>query len=282
MSHIISVGEFTVTALADGASYLPPLFYPGADFSAEPHLLDADGTFHIRCGAFLIQGGARTILVDAGVGPTRMPFPADLTAAAGLTDPPEFLVSGGGLPDSLAAAGVDPAAVTAVVLTHLHLDHIGWVAPEGKPFFPHAEVYYGAADWAALITPAAPDDPARIIMETAAAAGILRPLDAPAVEIVPGIVARHTPGHTPGSYVVSVSSQGERALLTGDVIQHPGQLTDAGISFLNDVDIAQATRARAGLLTGVAGQDVTLATAHLDQPIFRRVTADNRWVAAPE
>jgi glyoxylase-like metal-dependent hydrolase (beta-lactamase superfamily II) len=272
MTTSITVGTMRITALNDGTSHLPPMMYPGLDFDAHPELLENDGTYHIPVGCFLIQSDAFTILVDAGIGPADIPFPADLAAAAGLSPPPEFIAEGGKLPDELAAAGVAPEDVTTVFLTHLHGDHVGWVAPGGTLFFPNAEVVYGAADWDALIAPAPADDPARIGMEAAKAAGSLRAIDATTVEIAPGVTALHTPGHTPGHYAVRVTSDGEEADLLGDAVHHALQLTDTGISFLSDVDAEHALQTREDLFALVAGTEVAIGMAHHPGLDFQRIT----------
>jgi hypothetical protein len=91
MTRSINVGDITITALNDGVSHMPPMMYPGLDFAAHTDLLEDGGTYDIPAGCFLIQGDAFTILVDAGIGPANIPFPADLAGAAGLTPPPEFI-----------------------------------------------------------------------------------------------------------------------------------------------------------------------------------------------
>ncbi|MFJ4926660.1 MBL fold metallo-hydrolase [Streptomyces sp. NPDC088736] len=271
MTTSLRLGDITVTALNDGTSHVPPMFYPGLDFTAHPGLLREDGTYHIPSGGFLVQGEGFTVLVDAGTGPLSMPFPAELAAAAGLDPAPASIADGGALPGALRAAGVAPEDVTTVFLTHLHADHVGWVAPGGKVYFPRAEVVYGAADWDALITPAPADDPARIVMEGARAAGVLRPVDGPAVRIAPGVVAHHAPGHTPGHYVVRITAGGQEVCLLGDAVHHPLQLDDTGISFLFDSDAAQALRTREELLVRLAEHDVAVGTAHFPNPHFQRV-----------
>jgi glyoxylase-like metal-dependent hydrolase (beta-lactamase superfamily II) len=278
MSNVVTSGDFTITAVDDGEGHLPPPFFPGADFTAHPGQLHEDGTYHNRIGAYLVQGRGQTVLVDAGMGQDNVPFPAAL--AAGLPNPPEFLATAGRLPDSLAAAGVKPEDVTAIVLTHLHRDHIGWVVQDGRLFFPHAEVYYGAADWDALIAPAEPDDPARLIMEFARNAGVLRPLTTPSAQIAPGITALHAPGHTPGSYIVKVSSASEAVHLVGDVIEHPLQLTENDISFILDLDKDLAATTREELFGTILNERSTLAAAHMADPVFRHITTDREWAPA--
>jgi glyoxylase-like metal-dependent hydrolase (beta-lactamase superfamily II) len=81
-------------------------------------------------GGFLLRSGDRTILVDAGLGPNI-----------------DIVETRGKLFDSLADLGVTPEQITDVVLTHLHLDHVGWVAPAGEPTFTHARHHCHRADY---------------------------------------------------------------------------------------------------------------------------------------
>lgn len=275
MTTSIQVGTMKITALNDGESHMPPMLYPGLDFDAHPELLESDGTYHIPGACYLIQGEGVTVLVDAGSGPDSIPFPAELAAAAGLAPAPEFIAVGGRLPGRLAALGVTPEDVTTVFLTHLHGDHVGWVAPGGKPFFPNAEVVYGAADWDALIAPAPAEDPARITMEAAKDAGVLRAIEAPAVEIAPGVTAHHTPGHTPGHYAVRVASGGQEVYLLGDAVHHPLQLNDTGISFLFDADAPHALRTREELLARFAGSGAAVGISHFPGLAFQRVSVQD-------
>jgi glyoxylase-like metal-dependent hydrolase (beta-lactamase superfamily II) len=157
--HQIAVGSYIITGLSDGLSRLPPMFFPGLDPCQHDSGLDADGTVHIPTGCFLIRGAGRTILVDAGLGPLALPYPEGMPTAkiAGLPTPP--LSEGGQLPDQLRRIGCDPSQVDTVVLTHLHGDHIGWIAPEGSAYFADADVLLGAPDWDSLVAPANPKFP---------------------------------------------------------------------------------------------------------------------------
>jgi glyoxylase-like metal-dependent hydrolase (beta-lactamase superfamily II) len=269
LSTVIDVGGIKVSALNDGEVHLPPMYYPGLDFGAHPELLQADGTYHIPVGCFLIQAADLAVLVDAGLGPSSIPFPGDIAAKAGLTDPPESVAAGGLLPGALAAAGVAPADITTVFLTHLHADHIGWVAPGGVLIFPNAVVMCGAVEWETPpIAPAPGELEGRRGLAVARAAGVLRLIDAAIVELAPGISAHHSPGHTPGLYVVSVSSDGETAYLLGDVVHHPLQLNDTGISFLSESQPERALRAREELLTALQGRNVSIRHGPLPGPGF--------------
>ncbi|WP_410618546.1 MBL fold metallo-hydrolase [Amycolatopsis sp. cmx-8-4] len=88
---------------------------------------------HVPIGAFLVRGQGRTILVDTGFGPRETGFPHGVTPAAG--DPTQPMGEGGDLLAALAKAGTAPEDVDTVFVTHLHSDHVGWLAPEGTPAF---------------------------------------------------------------------------------------------------------------------------------------------------
>jgi len=276
LSTVIDVGGIKVSALNDGEVHLPPMYYPGLDFGAHPELLQADGTYHIPVGCFLIQAGDLTVLVDAGLGPSSIPFPGDIAAAAGLTDPPESIAAGGLLPGALAAVGVAPADISTVFLTHLHADHIGWVAPGGVLFFPNAVVMCSAVEWETPpVAPAPGELEGRRGLAVARTAGVLRPIDAATAELAPGVSAHHSPGHTPGHYVVRVSSHGETAYLLGDVVHHPLQLNDQGISFLSEAEPERALRAREELLTALQGRNVSIGMTHFPGLDFQQITTAN-------
>jgi glyoxylase-like metal-dependent hydrolase (beta-lactamase superfamily II) len=268
--NAVTAGAISITAINDGDSHLPPLFYPGLDFACHPGQLAGDGTHHIPTGCFLIQGPGYNVLVDAGIGPSPIPFPQDLAGPAGLRQPPRYIAEGGRLPDGLAALGVSPADVTTVFLTHLHPDHIGWVAPGGAPYFPRAEVVYGAADWP-LVEALPAGDPGRRGLEAARDAGVLRPIAGARVSIAPGVTAVHSPGHTPGHYTLRVGSGADEVVLSGDAIQHPLQLNDQGIYFLSDADRREALATRELILSEAARGGAAVGASHFPGLRFRRI-----------
>jgi hypothetical protein len=71
LSRVIDVGGIKVSALNDGEVHLPPMYYPGLDFGAHPELLQADWTYHIPVGCFLIQAEDLTVLTSALSGRAR-------------------------------------------------------------------------------------------------------------------------------------------------------------------------------------------------------------------
>ena len=281
MSKRLMVGDIEIVALSDGMSRLPQMFFPGLDFAAHPEVLHHDGTVHIPTGCFLIRTSSRTILVDAGLGPMNIEYPEGMpTASTGAGQPTPFLAEGGLLPSALADAGCPSAEVDTVFLTHLHTDHVGWVAPDGKPHFENASVVYGAADWEPLVGAAPEGDPGRRSMEAAASANRLEPIDGDMVPVAPGVTARHAPGHTPGHYVLIISSGVDRAYLLGDAVQCPLQLTETDISFLTDVDASLASRTREALFRELEEQQTAIGMDHFPGLEFQRILtgAGRRWV----
>ncbi|MDR2985921.1 MAG: MBL fold metallo-hydrolase [Nocardiopsaceae bacterium] len=283
MSRVIDIGGIRITALNDGTVRLPPMYYPGLDFAVHPELVESDGTYHLPIGSFLIQADGATILVDAGIGPRSIPFPADIANAAGLEHPPADIATGGLLPEALAAAGVVPADITAVFLTHLDADHVGWIAVDDALFFPDAEVVCSAIDLAVPPGSAPGEAEGRAGLAVAQGAGQLRPVDAAAVELAPGVTARHAPGHTPGHFIVVVSARGQEARMFGDAVHHPLQLNDTGISFLLESDPGHALRTREALLADAQDRGVWVNMAHFPGLAFHRISVERgqrRWVPA--
>lgn len=250
----MAVGEIEVIALNDGVARLPQAFYRNLDFAAHPELLAADGRVHIPIGCFLIRAGGRTVLVDAGMGPVENEW-----------------ARGGALPAALAAVGVAPADIDSVVCTHLHIDHIGWLWHDDRPWFPNATVRFGAADWEQLVEQAPDGDRGAAMMRALEAAGRLEPVDGDLVALAPGVTARHTPGHTLGHLAFVLASGDQRAYLLGDAVECPLQLAEPDLSVLSDIDPALAARTREALWREVEGSATLVGAAHFSDLRFGRV-----------
>lgn len=168
----------------------------------------------------------------------------------------------GRLPDALAAAGIAPADVEAVVLTHLHEDHAGWASGiDGEPFFPAARYIVQRAEVAALDRADPVWDwtvaPLRASGRLHEVDGVHRP--------APGITLLPTPGHTPGhqSVLVDQGAGARDVVVTGDVLVHAVQLGDPAVPYSHERDRRTARASREDLLALARRRGALLATAHL-------------------
>src|SRR5262245_10428121 len=183
------VGDRRVRGVADGIFTMTEGFMnvPGIQRQFE----NDEGRADLPVGSFVVDG-EQTVLVDAGVGPFGV----------------EGLV-GGNLLDELAAIGVRPGDVDVIALTHLHLDHDGWVATrDAGVTFPNATIHLGRGDYERFVVN---DPPDRFTMARHKKTAFAELFDAGRVElvddtteIVPGVVLLPTPGHTPGHLAVAV------------------------------------------------------------------------------
>ncbi|MFF5767671.1 MBL fold metallo-hydrolase [Streptomyces tanashiensis] len=267
MPPSLQVGPYTVTALADGAG---PFFssrseaFPDATTEQwaaadrlDPGARDPDGRWWLQFRAFAIRSSQGVTLVDAGIGP------ADSPAASWAPVPGE-------LPASLAAAGIEPAEVDTVVLTHLHTDHVGWAVVGGaqaRPFFPNAEYLLQRAELDA-IDEVNPHLRSRVI-DPLRKTGQLRLLDGE-TSLRRGERVLATPGHTPGHQSVLVASRRELVAVTGDLLVHAIQLLHPELAYAHEKDPAQARASRERVLRRRNGDTLYLATPHLTEPFLAR------------
>jgi glyoxylase-like metal-dependent hydrolase (beta-lactamase superfamily II) len=248
-----TLGPTAVVALQDGeGTFFQPReeAFPQVDAELwaraderDPGAVTADGQWLLRFRCFAVRHGDHVTLVDAGIGP------ADALSASWAPVP-------GRLPEELAAAGIDPAAVDTVVLSHLHTDHIGW-AVVGTPYFPNATYLLQRADVRALGRPELEDRLFAPLEQT----GQLRLVEGD-IPIAAGVTAIATPGHTPGHQSVLIEYGEQQLLITGDLLVHAVQLVAPDTRYLHEMEPETARNSRTKLLK----PGITLATPHLSEP----------------
>jgi glyoxylase-like metal-dependent hydrolase (beta-lactamase superfamily II) len=262
------VGSLKVLALLDATG---PFFLdrdaaiPAATAQAwraarrlDPGAFGREGTWNLAFRCYAIRGrGARTALVDTGIGPQRS------TSTAWMPVP-------GALPHQLGVAGIDRADVDAVVLTHLHEDHCGWsVGTDGRPVFPNATYLVQRQEVAAL---SHQDEAFTHLIDPLMRAGQLQQVEERLRLLPHGRVSSDTvtlvptPGHTPGHQSVVVDGGDDQLVVTGDVLVHAVQLVDPATGYVFEHDQTLARESRAALLADASTRRAVLATAHLTQP----------------
>jgi glyoxylase-like metal-dependent hydrolase (beta-lactamase superfamily II) len=256
------IGDLEILPVIDSvAVYDPRLQYKKSDEAWETHkdLLTPDGKLEAAMGGFLIRNRSndRIAIVDLGLGKATM---------MGQGGQAKML-------ESLAALGYRPDDVTDIIFTHLHLDHIGWASVDGQPTFKNATYRCHQADWDHWVTGQERRREYHLATQRdlmKPAAGQLETWTGDAA-LLPGIDARHVPGHTPGNSILVLSHGAERAMLIGDVVHCPMELVDDEWEGYADVDPVAAKAAKNALAREIEGSDIPVAAAHFGGLQFGRL-----------
>ena len=260
------VGDIRLTMIADGYHRCDPTrTFVGsteADWDAHRHLLDARGRVVMTMGALLAElPDGRRVLFDLGFG-ARTVILEDLAM--------EFW--GGRLLSSLARAGCTPADIDVVAYSHLHADHVGWTTDLAQETltFPHARHVLARPEWDYWASRPGAGGPSE--QDLAALSDCVELTDGEAT-LVPGIEIMPTPGHTPGHCSFLVSSGTARAVVLGDAIHCPLQISHPEWAFAADANPQAARRAREHLLRELDAPDTVVVGPHFADAVFGRVLA---------
>ena len=240
------VGDIEITAVNDGVSAMPITDdfvrnVPKAEVNKMlESLFMAPNVYAGPYNPILVNTGRQLALVDTGTGE------AGFTGSNGIN---------GRLMLSLAAAGVDPKDIDVVIISHYHGDHInGLIKADGSLAFPNAEIaaplgehrfWMDDNEMSRAATPRidATFKNARRVM-TPEVLKRIRTYEANK-DVISGVTAVSTPGHTPGHMSLVVSSGAKSVYVQGDVTHAPWLFArNPGWHFMLDVDpvAAEATR----------------------------------------
>ena len=205
--------------------------------------------------------------------------------------PAGFAETAGGYHSALRQAGIDPAEIDTVLMTHLHVDHVGGLVAGKKPAFPNAELVVNAPEWDFWHGSGAEALPEQMKFLVDAARNFTMPykeklrLFSGAEEVLPGIQAVQLPGHTPGHVGFHLHSNGEDLLFWADLIHLPRlQFDNPDWLIPFDIDPAQTSETRAKFLDMAATDGLQVTGSHLEFPSFGyvdRVGRAYRFAPAP-
>jgi glyoxylase-like metal-dependent hydrolase (beta-lactamase superfamily II) len=227
-----------------------------------PNHVTPEGRMFINFQAFVVKAGKRRIMIDTCIGADReRQFPVFTNMRT------TFM-------EDLAAAGVAASEVDTVLCTHLHFDHVGWnthlVNGRWIPTFPNARYLFSRKEY----------DHWLMLRDTGGYHGINHLSDAvdPVMEagLVDFIPHDHaiteeirlfpTPGHTPGHVSVHIRSQGQEAVITGDMMHHPIQVAMPEHAATFDMDKPAGARTRVEFVNSFQGKPVLIIGSHFAEP----------------
>jgi glyoxylase-like metal-dependent hydrolase (beta-lactamase superfamily II) len=275
-SHSYTVGDITITVIDDGFRKLPVtdgycINASAADMNAALAAAGlAPGVLHNPFQPIVMTTGGKRVLIDTGNGEGAFN---------------ESKGERGNLPGSLATAGMSREAIDIVVISHCHGDHVnGLVAADGKPAFPQAEVKVPAVEWrfwmddgemsrapAGRMTDLFKNN--RRVFD--ALGRKVTPYDWDR-EVVPGVTAVGTPGHSIGHTSFVATSGGKSVYVLSDVcinnpplfVRHPGWHT------INDQDPKQAEATRRRVLGLLARDKMQVQAFHFPWPGVGNIVPD--------
>ena len=227
----------------------------------QPHFATPDGRMILSFQCFALKVGDHRMMIDTCIGSDRQ-RPFDVFCNM----PSTFL-------EDLASAGYTTDNIRTVLCTHLHFDHVGWntrkVGDKFVPTFPNARYLFGREEWDHWKQHEGSDDPHHLHLGDA-----VRPVwEAGLVDLVENthkicdeIWLEPTPGHTPGHVSVHISSEGEEAIITGDLLHHPIQLAEPDMKGNFDMQWERAAETRRKFAATYQDRKALIIGSHFAEP----------------
>jgi glyoxylase-like metal-dependent hydrolase (beta-lactamase superfamily II) len=235
-----NIGKFECVVVTDGSIRVPP---PPEMPAAKGESMDVLSLF--------INTGKEKIMIDTGCGNSWIP-------------------NVGKLPANLKAAGISCDEIDIVTYTHGHMDHAaGTFNAKNQPVFPKARYAVAREEWECWVIPR--ERPQLSEMFNAARTHLVTIPDQfqlieDGAEMVPGFRIKLAPGHTPGTTLIELSSEGETLMCIGDLVHSAKEFdTPDYYSFL-DVDPPLAIKNRNSILTSLAKSQTLVFAAHFSYP----------------
>lgn len=282
IGYRFNVGDIECISIADGSAKMPPkpLWAPEvSEDEVKKALRDEflpDDALTVYFNILVIRAGKETILIDTGNGGGQ--------PATGM------------LVQRLTAAGIQPADVTGIIISHMHGDHFGGLSTNGSPTFSNAAVYTNAAErdfWLKAkvddFKSAFPTDRKQASIDGARKAidGVGKALQVakPGDKLFGCVELVDAPGHTPGHLAIKVGAGKDSLLHFADTAHHQAIMVphpEWSVMFDTDSSVAKETRKK--LFARAASEGTRLYSYHLPWPGIGRLKAEGngyRWVAEP-
>lgn len=261
----IKVGQTLLTTLSDGHLDLPPQAFSNID----PKVLDkTPAPIRIGANVWQLKTATRNILIDSGSGShLQAKYPAT-----------------GQLGSELETQNIDRSAVTDIIITHMHADHIGGLMTGEKPNFPNATLHMAREEWTYWTDK---DRPSHVPDAIKPLAGLIQSLASKLkynleqhegeTDLGEGIWLLPAPGHTPGHVAVRVDGGDKQVLMLGDaIISDALQFAHPDTTYVLDSYPDQAAKTRRALFEMMAADKIPFSATHLNTGAFGHVEADGK------
>jgi len=255
------IGKFQATIVSDGPL---PLGDPAGSFKGitkdevakalSENFLPADNAV-LEQNVLVLNTGSRLVLFDSGMGTSKA-----------------FGPTTGRLLRSLAQAGIDPARIDDVIFTHAHIDHIGgMVDAKGRRLFPNATLHISKADYDFWTDEGKLGSDVKAFIVHARANLLPYKKQIKFVEdgkdVVPGVQAMATPGHTVGHHIYIIKSEASSFVFLGDITHHQILLTERPkTEFAYDTDAKQAVQTRLKVFDMLSKDRLPFVAYHFPWP----------------
>ena len=239
-----------------------------------PNFATEEGRLKMSIHSLVVETPSRRIMVDTGLGNDKQ----GRSVPVWNNRSTPFL-------EMMTTAGFPPDSIDTVLCTHLHVDHVGWNTKlvDGKwvPTFAKASYLFGKTEYEYWRDYTAEPDKVAVFEDS------VKPVvDAGQAELIPSdhrlceeISVIPTPGHSPGHMSVLIESDGEQALLSGDVAHHPCQMAHLDWCSVVDTDTAQSAETRHKVFSRFADTPTLVIGGHFSAGHIRRDGDGFRFVA---
>ena len=272
MPSRITVGNVDIVAVLDMVppAREPNMMFPttsSQDWDSYQDCLE-EGQLQLYYLHFFLRSQGKVIMVDTGMGPGPHPDRGNRT---------------GDLVNQLKSRGVETVDVDVVAHTHLHGDHVGWnvdySGSQPAPTFPKARYLVPRLDWEHFTKP-------DVIGSAPQVTNSVMPLEEMGVmdlvdseyDITDEVKTLSAPGHTPGHMVIVITSQGEKAMVVGDLLHSKAQVARPDWTAGVDTDKEASRSNRERILDDAEAEGFVIAAGHFhpDDHIGKVVRLDGR------